>query len=567
MLDIEIKRAVNVPGIYACYLKFSQYNESWINIIRQFNCRRYDAETRTWEFPYYNLNDILSRYPNLPVKIHFKKEPNNQNFIAVPELNLKKELFNHQKIAVEYGVNNPKYLLLDTMGLGKTASVIAEAVALKKLGKIRQCLIICCVSDLQYNWEEEIKKFCYEDSFILGSRYRKNGKRYSGSISDRLEDLKTHKEFFLITNAESLLNDKFVDIINNKYKKSPTTIDFLAIDECHKKTGNPNNSMGKNLQKLNGIPYIVPMTGTLIRNRPFDAWAPLKLIGKENSTYSQFCNYYGVYGGYEGHQVVSYRNLDGLQMQLAQCSLRRTKEDVLDLPPKIYENIYVEMNDRQQMIYNEAYNLALENIDKISESPNPLAQLIRLRQATGYTGILSSTILESAKMDQLVEDVLEITENGEKVIIYSNWTQVVNEIENRLKLKKLKVLTVTGESISSGDQVEEIKRKFQNDPEYKIILGTTGKLGTGHTLTAAGWVLFIDEPWTQADKDQAVDRAHRPGQNKTVNIRTYITKDTIDEQVHTIVEGKGEMADFIVDGKIIDRKGLVKFLLNIDKNR
>ena len=147
------------------------------------------------------------------------------------------------------------------MGLGKTASIIAEAIALKKLGKIRQCLIICCVSDLQYNWEEEIKKFSDESCYILGSRYRKNGKRYAGSINERIEDLKTHKEFFLITNAETLQKDKFVDTVNNEFKKTPTTIDFLAIDECHKKTGNPDNLMGKNLMKLSGIPYIVPMTG------------------------------------------------------------------------------------------------------------------------------------------------------------------------------------------------------------------------------------------------------------------------------------------------------------------
>ena len=563
MIEIEIDRAKNVPGIYACYLRFLKYNEEWINIIRQFNCRKYDSDSKTWEFPFYNLSDIVNRYPNVPIKIHYKKQDGQQNFVSVPELGLKLPLFNHQKIAVEYGVNNPKYLLLDTMGLGKTASVIAEAIALKKLGKIRQCLIICCVSDLQYNWEEEISKFSDEQSFILGSRYRKNGKRYAGSVSDRIEDLKTHKEFFLITNSESLLNETFVDLIRNKYKKTPTTIDLLAIDEVHKKCGNPSNSMGKNLQKLCDIPYIIPMTGTLIRNRPFDAWAPLKLIGKENSNYSQFCNYYGVYGGYEGYQVISYKNLDNLQSQLSQCSLRRTKDDVLDLPPKIFENVYVTMNDRQKLIYNEAYNLALENIDKITESPNPLAQLIRLRQATDYTGILSSTVEESAKIDQLVEDVCELTENGEKIIVYSNWSQVVNEIELRLKSKHLNVLKVTGESISSGDELEDIKHKFQTNDDYKVIIGTTGKLGTGHTLTAASWIMFVDEPWTKADKDQAVDRAHRPGQTKTINIKTYITKDTIDEKVHAIVQGKGDVADYIVDGKIVDKKNLVKYLLSI----
>ena len=110
MLEIDIRRAITVPGIYACFLKFSTYNENWVAVIRSFNCRKYYAETREWEFPFYNLGDIISRYPNLEIKIHFKKEKLENDILEVPKLDLKKELFNHQKIAVEYGINHPKYL-------------------------------------------------------------------------------------------------------------------------------------------------------------------------------------------------------------------------------------------------------------------------------------------------------------------------------------------------------------------------------------------------------------------------------------------------------------------------
>lgn len=358
-----------------------------------------------------------------------------------------------------------------------------------------------------------------------------------------------------------LLNKKYIAdesiVFDLEMPHHNYVVEGILVHNC----GNPSNVMGKNLMKLAGIPYIVPMTGTLIRNKPTDAWVPLTLIGKEHSTYTQFKAYYCEFGEY--NEVTSYKNLDALQMQLAQCSLRRTKEDVLDLPPKLYENVYVTMNERQQMIYDEVYSQLLENIDKIEESPNPLAQLIRLRQATGYTGIISTTILESAKIDRIEEDVDEIVENNKKVIIYSNWTDMTDELYRRLS-KKYEVLSVTGTTIKSGDQVEEIKRKFQNDPKYQIIIGTTGKLGTGHTLTAADYILFLDEPWTMADKDQAVDRAHRPGLNHCVNIRTYITKDTIDEKVNEIVENKGAVADFIVDGKVLNTRKLTRYLLNVE---
>lgn len=562
MLNIDIRKAKKVPGIYSCFLTFSEYNQSWIEVIRQFNTRKYDDTTKTWEFPLYNLQDLVERYKNVAIHIHWQKDKSIEQ-VKVPQLNLKRKLFAHQETAVEYGLMHPKYLLLDTMGLGKTTSIIAEAIALKKLNKIKQCLIVCCVSDLQYNWAKEIETVCDETYFILGTRYRKKkGNAYAGQIVDRVDDLTNHDEFFLITNKETFQNEKFVKILQGKYKTYKSNVNFIAIDEFHK--CGAKTIAGENLLKLKDrFEYIVPMTGTLLRNKPTDAWLPLTLIDKEHSALSLFKAYYCTMGEY--NQVLSYKHLDILQKQIAECSLRRTKKDVMDLPPEIHQNIYVTMNDRQQLIYDEAYNWALDNIDLIVDSPNPLAQLIRLRQATGYTGILSSSIKESAKMDRIEEDVDEIVENEDKVIILSNWTDMTDELQARLS-KKYKVLSITGTTVHSGMQVEDIKYKFQNDPEYKILIGTTGKMGTGHTLTAANWVLFLDEPWTMADKQQGADRISRTGQTKTMYFRTYITKDTIDERVNRIVENKGNMADYVIDNKIIgDKQHVVKFLLGIEE--
>lgn len=555
MLNIVIKKAINVPGIYSCFLSFSEYNQTWIEVIRQFETRKYDKDTHTWEFPLYNLQDIVSRYQNVKIHISWHRDKQCES-IRMPKLELKRNLFDHQKVAVEYGLSNPKYLLQDTVGLGKTFSVIAEALALKKLGKIKQCLIICCVSDLQYNWAKEIREVCDESYFILGTRKHKNGKEYAGSVSDRVKDLTSHKEFFLITNHITLQNEKCIDILQGKYKTLKCNAKMIAIDEIHK--AGSSTVAGRNLLKLKDkFDYIIPMTGTVLRNNPVDAWLPLTLIDKEHSTLSLFKAYYCKFG--EFNQVVSFKNLDILQKQLSECSLRRTKEQVMHLPEKIYQNIYVTMNDRQKKIYDEAYNWALENIDLIEGSPNPLAQLIRLRQATGFTGILSSVIKESAKMDRIEEDVKEIIENDNKVLIFSNWTDMTDELQARLS-KKYKVLSIAGNTVKNGIQTEEIKSKFQNDPEYKILISTTGKMGTGHTLTAANWVLFLDEPWTMADKEQAIGRIDRIGQNKTMFIRTYITKDTIDERVNEIVEEKGDMANYVIDNK---PKNLVKFLLDV----
>lgn len=176
-------------------------------------------------------------------------------------------------------------------------------------------------------------------------------------------------------------------------------------------------------------------------------------------------------------------------------------------------------------------------------SSNPLSQLIRLRQATGYTGILSSTIEESAKLDRLEEIVEDIIADGEKVIIFSNWTNITDEVEKRLQ--KYRPLVITGST--PENERDFCVKQFQGEDDKKVIIGTIGAMGTGLTLTSANNVIFLDEPWNMALREQAEDRAHRIGQNKTVNIYFLLTKDTIDERIHTIVEDKGEVSDYIVD--------------------
>jgi SNF2 family DNA or RNA helicase len=201
-----------------------------------------------------------------------------------------------------------------------------------------------------------------------------------------------------------------------------------------------------------------------------------------------------------------------------------------------------------------------DNIDKRKMANNPLAELIRMRQATGYTGILSSTISESAKIDRLEEIVEESVANNKKVVIFSNWTQMTTPVHNRLA-KNYKGLVITGETNDVDRQA--YVNHFQTDPECKYILGTIGAMGTGLTLTAGTVVVFLDEPWTMANKQQAIDRCHRIGTTSNITVITIMCKNTIDERIHEIVEKKGVMADALVDGKIAGNKmELLNFLLS-----
>lgn len=451
---------------------------------------------------------------------------------------------------------------------GKTMQIINIACIRKQTKGYKHCLIICGVNGLKWNWRNEIEKHSNEKGYILGTRYDKSGKEKIGSMDDRLEDLNGIENayntrfngifdtypYFLITNIETLRDEKILNELQTLCNIG--VINMIALDEGHK-CKDPTSIQGKALLKLEAE-TMISMTGTPIMNNPLDAYIHLRWLGYEKHSFYPFKQHYCVFGGFGGYQIVAYRNLDQLKEQFDDIMLRRLKKDVLDLPDKIYIDEYVEMTPKQNKIYKEVKAEIKENIDMVVNAINPLAEMIRLRQATDYTGILSSTIQESAKLDRLEELLQEIVANNEKAIIFSNWTSVTNPVFE--KLKKYNPAIITGET---KDRVEQ-QDKFMNDDSCKIIIGTIGAMGTGLTLTAATNVIFLDEPWNMAIKSQAEDRAHRIGTKSNVNIITLMCKDTIDERIHELVQKKGALADLLVDGKMNtqNKSDLVNFLLN-----
>ena len=203
----------------------------------------------------------------------------------------------------------------------------------------------------------------------------------------------------------------------------------------------------------------------------------------------------------------------------------------------------------------------MTNIDMVKAAINPLAEMIRLRQATGYTGILSSAIQESAKLDRMEELVEDAISNDKKVVIFSNWTQMTDVVYDRLAGKGYGVSVITGET--KDEDRQNVVNLFQNSPNCKVLIGTIGAMGTGLTLTAGTVEIFMDEPWNMALKDQAIDRCHRIGQKQNITVYTMLTKNTIDERIHELVTKKGAMADMLVDGKVAGDKGaIVDYLLS-----
>lgn len=322
----------------------------------------------------------------------------------------------------------------------------------------------------------------------------------------------------------------------------------------------PNSLQGRSLLALE-CDNKIAMTGTPVMNNPIDLYEILYWLGYENHSLFAFRNHYCIMGGFGDHQIVGYKNLPELQSVVDKCMLRRLKEDVLDLPEKIYIDDFVEMTKPQIKIYEEVLDSIMSEIDRIKLSPNPLTMLIRLRQVTGNPSLLSSKIKDNPKLDRLLEIVEDVVGSGEKCIVFSNWTNVINPAYELLKSKGFDPALYTGEN--SKDRESE-KQRFKTDTKCKVILGTIDAMGTGLTLTEATTCIFLDEPWNRAKKDQCEDRIHRIGTNKKPNIITLMCKGTIDEKIHNIVYRKGKIADIIIDREedIFKNPKLLNYLLS-----
>ena len=358
---------------------------------------------------------------------------------------------------------------------------------------------------------------------------------------DDLIKINERDEFFLITNIETLRDSGIQKRI--KYLCDNGIIGMTIIDEIHK-CKNSQSAQGKAIHCCTSY-YKLALTGTPLMNDCIDLYNVLKWLEIENHTLTQWKNYYCEMGGFGGYQIIGYRHMEELQSQLESVMLRRKKEEVLDLPDKIYTDEYLEMSDQQQSIYNQVKESIMKDIDRIVLLPNPLVELIRLRQATGCTGILSTQINASCKIERILEIVEEVSANGGKCVIFSNWTSIANPIYEALCDKGFNPALATGEV----KDTQKAQEKFKGFKSCKAIVGTIGVLGTGFTLTEGTTVIFADEPWNMATKLQAEDRCHRIGTKSTVNIITLMCKNTIDERIHDLITKKGMLSDTLVDNK------------------
>lgn len=556
MIHIYERPTNKVPGITSIFIEFS-YKKEIVEDLKTLPCYNYSKRTKLWEIPIKylsNVLDMLCLHDDIELNLcELKIEPDIKYELS----DYKTKPFPYQEEGIQFGLNHDKWLLLDVPGLGKTLQLIYLAQELKEKRGLKHCLVLCGINTLKTNWEKEIKKHSDLSCTILGKRISKKGKIIFGGLDARLKQLNSEiEEFFVITNIETIRDDRVVKAILN----GPNDFDMIVLDEAHV-CKNSTSHQGENLLKLNKATYRIPATGTLLLNQPLDTFVPLKWVDADRSTKTNFENYYCVKGGQFGNELIGYRNLDTLKTQLELYSLRRHK-DLLDLPPKTVIEESVDMNDAHRKFYEDITEGIIDEVDKVHLNPDiVLGMVLRLRQATACPSILTSSSIISSKVERACELCEQLVQDGNKVVIFSTFKQTVEVLQNNLR--HLNPVIGTGDLPDNiiSDNVD----MFQNDDEHMVFIGTWQKCGTGITLNRANYMIFIDTPWTDGAFQQASDRIHRIGSKNPVFIYVLVCTDSVDEKVLEIVNDKAALSDFIIDDQITNKslESLQKYIQDL----
>ncbi len=554
MIKIKEDVTTKIPGLTSLYITLNPVDTNVLNILHQCPPYNYNKNIKSWEIPVTRLSKFINMatkfddieldlMKNVPIK---KLDYEPSKFRTKP--------YQHQIEVIKYGLQHDNFLLLDAPGLGKTISLIYLAQELKKKENIEHCLIICGINSLKVNWEKEIEKHSDLNCIIPGKRITKTGKTLYGSIDDRLKALSQPiKEFFVILNIESLREDKILKILKN----GPNRFDMIAIDELHVAKSS-QSSQGKNLLKLTNAKHKIGMTGTLLLNNPVDVYVPLKWIGAEHSTLTNFKSQYIEYGGFFNNEVVGYKNIDSLKDQIASVSLRRTK-DLLDLPEKNIIDEYLDMNNDQDKFYHDIVNGVLNEVDKVNINTSiVLSMVTRLRQATSCPSVLTTSPISSIKVQRCIDHVTEIVASGNKVVIFSQFKKTIEDLLS--ELKEYNPLVCTGDIHDSI--ISENVDKFQNDDEHMVMICTAQKMGTGFTLNRAAYAIFVDTSFVHGIQEQNEDRIHRIGSKQPVFIYRLWCNNTFDLRVKQLIDNKRVLSDYIIDNTAgSDAKEILRSLI------
>lgn len=444
-------------------------------------------------------------------------------------------------------------LMMD-MGTGKTLTTVAVAGRMFLDGYVSRLLIIAPTSVCEV-WPAEFQKF--------GDFPARVG-LLLGDHDQRVRQLK-----WLESPAPAGLPEPLrVAVINYescwRLKSSDGKIDYLhqfgadmiVCDESQR-IKSPTAKQSKAIWALGAeAKYRLLLSGTPIQKDTRDIWSQWHFLAPDvfPISYHAFQNRYAIMGGFEGRQYLGSRNLEELTRKTHACGFRIKKEECLDLPPKIFEDYPVNLDDKSRSLYRQLQKQAVAELEGTEVTANHvLVRMLRLQQLTG--GFLVDDNgqrhqVNTAKLDAL-SDIVEslVMDEGKKLIIFARFLAEMDAVEAMSKpmlAKQKKSLVRIDGSVKASDR-GAIVHDFQNNARCAIFLGELDACAEGLTLTAAQTVVYYSCNWNLAKYQQSADRVHRIGQTGTCTYIHLICPGTIDTKIMAALKAKENLAMSVVD--------------------
>ena len=444
--------------------------------------------------------------------------------------NIKVNLFPYQKLGFNWLKNMYDIgfggILADDMGLGKTLQTISLLNEIYQENRNFTALIIV-PSSLLYNWKEEIIKFTGITPVLV-----------EGTAAQRRKIISKGSKGFLITTYQALRND----IEEDKNRE----FDVVVLDEAQNiKT--TTSQIKKAVMKINSKVNFA-LTGTPVENNILELWSIFDfVIPGYLDNLTKFKKTYK-----EAIVNPNSSKINNLREIIAPFLLRRTKKEVLtELPDKIESNMVVTLSTEQKQLYMSYIKQAKSEMKKFNENDNNrmkiLAILTKLRQICNSPTLFKEDYKgEVAKLEVLRDILPDITENGHRLLIFSQFVGTLKEIEKELADMGIEYFYIDG-NVKSKERVD-ICNKF-NAGERQVVLISLKAGGTGLNLVGADVVIHYDPWWNIAVENQASDRAYRIGQKKSVQVIKLVTEGTIEEKIIKIQESKRQLSENLLENK------------------
>ena len=450
-----------------------------------------------------------------------------------------------------YGLSG---LLCDDMGLGKTHQAMALLAAAKNsAGKKKKQFFVVCPTSVLYHWEDLLQKFLPDFKVVVFYGTQRTLKAFNSRADVLLTSYGT-----LRSEREALATIEF---------------DVAVLDEVQI-AKNPQSQTHHALSMLNAKTKI-GLSGTPIENRLLELKALFDIVlpgyMPAPTQYRElFVNPIEKLHDQEKQELLS-RLIDPFV-------LRRKKSEVLhDLPEKIEEIAYCFLSEEQETLYKEVVKKSRDALLNDINNPNKdvpylhvFALLNTLKQICNHPCLITKDLKDykkhqSGKWDLFVELLEETRGSGQKLVVFSQYLDMMTIIEKYLKDNKIGYATIRG---STQDRKEQLKR-FKEDPECEVFVASLKAAGTGVDLTAGSVVIHYDRWWNPAKENQATDRVHRIGQSRGVQVFKMVNKHSVEEHIHKLIERKISLTEGIIGYddqdqiKNLDREDLITLLKNL----